>query len=200
MDFPKFDGTDVQIWVDTCNTFFQLYNIAEGFKVSAATMYMQDSAAHWYQEYKLKNQWHNWSTFAVDVVQEFEGNVQRGKVRELLIVKQTGSVEDYKKHFDKLVYQILLYDHNVGGMMLVQRFILGLKDELRATVEVQLSNSVAEAATFGTVQEAVLAGAKYAVGKTYNKRHPILATRMTVLQLYLISPSLKKENCGGPSN
>ena len=27
MDFPKFDGTDVRIWIDTCNTSFQFYNI-----------------------------------------------------------------------------------------------------------------------------------------------------------------------------
>lgn len=120
MDFLKFDGSDVRIWVDTCNTFFQLYNIAEGFKVSAATMYMHDSAARWYQAYKLENPWHNWATFSVDVVQEFEGNAERDRIRELLILKQTGTVEEYKKQFDKLVYQIRLYDPHVGGMMLVQ--------------------------------------------------------------------------------
>jgi hypothetical protein len=46
MDFPKFDGTDVRIWVDTCNTFFLLYNVAEDFKVLSTTMYMHDGAAH----------------------------------------------------------------------------------------------------------------------------------------------------------
>jgi hypothetical protein len=97
MDFPKFDGTDVRIWVDTCNTFFLLYNVAEGFKVSAATMYMCDNDVHWYQAYKLENPWHNWKTFSADVIQEFEGNVQRDKIRELLTLKQTGTVEECKK-------------------------------------------------------------------------------------------------------
>jgi hypothetical protein len=45
-------------------------------------------------------------------------------------------VEEYKKQFDKLVYQIRLYDPNMGGLMLVQHFILSLKEELRAAVEV----------------------------------------------------------------
>jgi hypothetical protein len=114
MDFPKFDGTDVRIWVDTCNTFFLIYNVVEGFKVSAATMYMCDSAAHWYQAYKLENPWHNWATFSADVIQEFEGNVQRDKICELLTLKQTGTMEEYKKQFHKLVYQIRLYDPNMG--------------------------------------------------------------------------------------
>jgi hypothetical protein len=152
MDFPKFDGTDVRIWVDTCNTFFQLYNIAEGFKVSAATLYLRDSAAHWYQAYKMENPWHNWSTLAVVIVTKFKEKTQRGKMRELLTLKQTRTVEDYKKQFDKLVYQIKLYDPSVGGMFLVQRFILGLKEELRDAVEVQLPDTVAEAASFAAVQ------------------------------------------------
>jgi hypothetical protein len=169
MDFPKLDGTDVQIWVNTCNTFFLLYNVAEGFKVSVATMYMRDNAAHWYQAYKLENPWHNWTTFSMDVIQEFEGNVQRDKIRELLTLKQTGTVEEYKKQFDKLVYQIRLYDPNMGGLMLVQRFILGLKEELRAAVEVQLPNTVIEAAMFVATQEAVLDRAQKNVTKPYKK-------------------------------
>ena len=67
--------------MDTCNTFFLLYHIAEGFKVSAATMYMRDDAAHWYQAYKLITPWDNWNTLCADVIQEFEGNAQREKTR-----------------------------------------------------------------------------------------------------------------------
>jgi hypothetical protein len=78
-------------------------------------------------------------------------------------------VEEYKKQFDKLVYQIRLYDPNMGGLMLVQRFILGLKEELRTTVEVQLPNTVAEAALFAATQEAVLDRAQKNVTKPYRK-------------------------------
>uniref|UniRef100_A0ACD6AAU5 Uncharacterized protein n=1 Tax=Avena sativa TaxID=4498 RepID=A0ACD6AAU5_AVESA len=170
MDFPKFHGEDVRIWVDTCNTFFQLYSIAEGFKVSAATMYMRDSAAHWYQAYKQTSPWHDWPMFCEAVLAEFEGNTQRDKTRELLTLCQTGYVEEYKRQFDILVYQIKLYDPHIGGMMLVQQFILGLKEELRTTVEVQLPNSVAEAAAFAAVQEGVLERAK-GVGKSTFKKH-----------------------------
>lgn len=130
MDFSKFDGTDVRIWVDKCQTFFAIYMIPEGFKVAAATMYMKDSAAHWYQAYKVNNGWHDWEQFREAVVFEFEGNTQRDKIRELLLLRQTNTVEEYKRKFDALVYQIRLFDHNLGGLMLVTRFLLGLKEEL----------------------------------------------------------------------
>jgi hypothetical protein len=42
MNFPRFDGTNASIWVDTCQTFFTLYQIAHGIQVVAATMYLQD--------------------------------------------------------------------------------------------------------------------------------------------------------------
>lgn len=81
-----------------------MYMIPEGFKVAAATMYMHDSAAHWYQAYKVAHGWHDWEEFREAVVSEFEGNMQRDRIRELLLLKQTSSVEDYKRKFDALVY------------------------------------------------------------------------------------------------
>uniref|UniRef100_A0A0A9BLL1 Retrotransposon gag domain-containing protein n=1 Tax=Arundo donax TaxID=35708 RepID=A0A0A9BLL1_ARUDO len=52
MDFPKFDGSNVRIWLDKCQDFFTLYQILDGFKVTATTMHLVSSAAHWYQSYK----------------------------------------------------------------------------------------------------------------------------------------------------
>lgn len=46
MDFSKFDGTNVRIWVDKCQTFFTMYKIPEGFKVATTTMYMVDVATN----------------------------------------------------------------------------------------------------------------------------------------------------------
>ena len=41
-----------------------------------------------------------------------------------------------------------MYDLDVGGLLLVTQFLLGLKNELRAAVEVQVPNSISEAASF----------------------------------------------------
>lgn len=171
MDFPKFDGTDARIWLDTCNSYFMMYQIPEGFKVSAATMNLLGNAAHWYQAYKLDQGWHTWEQFQQAVLSEFEINVHRDKMRELLQLKQIGTVDDYTMKFNQLVYSIKLYDPAVGGMMIVTQYILGLKEELQGPVESQLPQTVTMAATLAGVHEGVFERQKK-MGKTIVPRSP----------------------------
>jgi hypothetical protein len=70
---------------------------------------------------------------------------------ELLNLKQIGSVGDYKQQFDQLVYHIRLYDGNIIFIMLVSQFLLGLKEDLRHSVEMHLPDSVSQAATLAAV-------------------------------------------------
>jgi hypothetical protein len=50
------------------------------------------------------------------LLQEFEVNVHRDKLRELHLLKQMDSVEEYKRKFDQLAYHIKIYDPAVGGV------------------------------------------------------------------------------------
>jgi hypothetical protein len=52
MDFPRFDGSDVRIWLDKCLGYFELYAIPHDFRVTAASLHMVDKASHWFQSYK----------------------------------------------------------------------------------------------------------------------------------------------------
>lgn len=151
LDFPHFDGTDVRIWLDKCQAFFNLYQIPHGFKVQAASMHLTDSAAHWYQSFKLLNPYHDWDIFKISVLDEFEVNSHRNKLMELLSVKQQGSVEEYKRKFEQLMYHVCLYDSTLSETLLVTKFILGLKDELRATVEAQCPDIVSKAAQLALI-------------------------------------------------
>jgi hypothetical protein len=96
---------------------------------------------------------HTWEHFVLVVSREFEVNTHRVKTMELLNLKQTGTVEEYKNHFDQLVYHILLYGHSISEIMLVSHILLGLKDELRQPVEMHLPNTLSQAATLASVQK-----------------------------------------------
>lgn len=61
--FPKFDDSGAHIWIDKFHIVFNMYQIPHGFKVSVATMYLVDSAAHGYQAYKMANAWYSWDQF-----------------------------------------------------------------------------------------------------------------------------------------
>jgi hypothetical protein len=52
-------------------------------------------------------------------VSEFEANTHRTKAMELLNLKQIGSVDEYRKRFEQLVYNIRLYDPSLSEMMLI---------------------------------------------------------------------------------
>jgi hypothetical protein len=165
IDFPKFDGSDVRIWLDKCAIYFALYSIPHDFKVTAASLHMVDKASHWSQTYKHSPENHTWEHFVLAVSKEFDVNTHRVKTMELLNLRQSGYVEEYKNHFDQLVYHILLYDNNISETILVSQFLLGLKDDLRQAVEMHLPDSVSQTATLAAVQEHLNGRSK-----TYHKK------------------------------
>jgi hypothetical protein len=166
MDFPHFDGTDVRIWLDKCSSYFHIYSVPPNFRVTTSSMHMIDRAAYWFQSYKHSPGSHTWEHFVIAVSWEFEVNTHRVKTKALLNLRQTSSVEDYKHQFDKLVYHIQLYDQSISEMMMVSQFMLGLKDEIRHTVEMHLPQTVAQATASAEIQEHI------SEKKTYRRKFP----------------------------
>lgn len=156
MDFPKFDGEGVRIWLDNCEAYFQLYNIADNMKILSASLNLMGNAAHWYHSVKLTSVCETWTSFCTAVLQEFDVNVHRSCMRDLLVLKQQGTVLEYKSMFHQLVYQIRLYEGTVSETLLVTRFVLGLKEEIRQAVEMQIPTTLYAATEFALVQEALL--------------------------------------------
>jgi hypothetical protein len=166
LDFSKFDGSNIRIWLDKCAAYFNLYSVPPHFRVTVASIHMVDKVAHWYQTYKHSPGSHTWEHLVVVVSREFEVNTHREKTMELLNLGQTGSVKDYKHHFDRLVYHILLYDHSLSETKLVSQFLLSLKDELRQTVEMDLPDTVSQATTLASVQEHLQEKSNLTTGST----------------------------------
>ena len=122
MDFPKFDGSGVKVWIDNCETYFAFYQIAEDFLVSAASLNLVGDATNWYQAWKLEVGWHNWEMLKTAIAGEFDVHLQSLKMDEWLLLTQTGTVSEYRAKFNELVYQIRLYDPLLCGSVLVSHF------------------------------------------------------------------------------
>lgn len=84
---------------------------------------------------------------------EFEANTHSDRMLELLTLKQTGTVLEYKTHFEKLVYHIKLYDKATSEIFLVTQFMLGLKQEIKMGVEVMFPQTVSMAAQLALKHE-----------------------------------------------
>lgn len=130
MELRKFSGSDVRIWLDNCETYFVMYQILENFMISGVVLHLIGDAAQWYQSFKLVTPVHDWPHFCQAVIEEFECETEHETTFALQTFTQTDSVADYKKAFDSLVYQVRLFDLAYGGIMLVTRFMLGLKEEI----------------------------------------------------------------------
>ena len=132
---------------------FRLYHIPDNFRVTSASLYLTDNAAHWYQAFKQQSAFHTWEQFYVAVLQEFDVNIHRERMKELMLLKQSGIMEEYKQQFQQLVYHIRHSEPTISNTFLVTRFVMGLKEELRAAVEIQLPATVQLAAMYAVVQE-----------------------------------------------
>lgn len=172
MDFPKFDGTGVRVWIDNCETYFAFYQIAEGFMVSATALHLVGDAANWYQVWKLEVGWHDWTMLKMAIAGEFEVNLRSLKMDELILLTQTGTVTEYRSKFNQLVYQIRLYDPSLSGSGLINHFVLGLKDELRSFVQAVHPTSITQAYLVALAHEGAQLGN---VGKRhFQKRDPVV--------------------------
>jgi hypothetical protein len=87
------------------------------------------------------------------VVQEFETDTHRAKTMELLNLKQVGSVEDYQRSFEQLIYHIKLFGVSLSDTMLTTQFLLGLRDDIIHHVEMMLLETMAKAATLAAIVE-----------------------------------------------
>lgn len=83
-----------------------------------------------------------------------------------------GSVEEYRKSLEQLVYNIKLYDGALSNTMMTTIFLLGLKEELCFPVEMQLPDSVAKAVVLASVQERLLQHTKPGGLNKYSNTRP----------------------------
>jgi hypothetical protein len=104
-------------------------------------------------------------------VSEFEVDTHHAKTMELLVLKQMSSVEEYRRSFENLLYAIRPFANSLSNTMLTSQFILGLKEELRSQVEMQLPESVAKAAILAAIQEQLQEKGQKKTTRVYSQRN-----------------------------
>jgi hypothetical protein len=70
-DFPGFDGSLPNLWLDRGEAYFGLYRVSLQQWVTTASLYMEGHAALWLQAYRQSHGHVSWSEFKRAVVEEF---------------------------------------------------------------------------------------------------------------------------------
>uniref|UniRef100_A0ACD5VZX8 Uncharacterized protein n=1 Tax=Avena sativa TaxID=4498 RepID=A0ACD5VZX8_AVESA len=95
-----------------------------------------------------------------DIEAKFGATDHMQFMKNLLALKQTGSVSEYKQQFDKLMYQACMHNPHYDEPLFVSQFIKGLKAELRGSVEAQLRETIDRAALLAEVHQDILGRSK----------------------------------------
>ncbi|EEF28930.1 conserved hypothetical protein [Ricinus communis] len=128
LEFPRFIRIQEPAeWLHRIAQYFEYASIVEDQKVPLASFYLEEEANQWLQwlqrSYKQDEEEITWEIFKKELVSRFGPSEDSGEA--LSRVKQTGSLRDYIKEFERLSTRV----ENCPTKDLIQKFIGGLQEE-----------------------------------------------------------------------
>jgi hypothetical protein len=131
LEFPSFDGKEDPLpWLNRFETFFRGQNTSERRRVWYAAMHLTGSAQLWYAHLELTSGTPSWRRFSQLVLQRFGLPMTDSPVGELMLLRRTGSVEEYTDQF--LAYACR--DADLTEQQLVHIYTAGLVNPLKTDV------------------------------------------------------------------
>lgn len=152
-DFPRFDSSSPYLWIDRCESYFELYQVPLHSWVTTASLYIEGHADHWLQAYRQAHRALTWDAFCRALKEEFGPDEFELEMHKLLQLCQTGIVVEYRLAFETHMYPLLALDVTLSTKFFVTQFLLALHDDLRAAVRLQAPSSITCASVLTCIQE-----------------------------------------------
>jgi hypothetical protein len=153
LNFPSFDGTDPKLWLSRCVDYFELYDVERPRWIMVAMMHFIPPASHWLPSVESKLKSFSWLEFSSIILDRFGRDQHELLVRQLLSIKQSGTVVEYIEKFAGLIDQLAAYEGLGNTLHYTMRFIDGLKDELKGVVLIQRPKELDAAYVLAQLQE-----------------------------------------------
>ena len=132
IELPLFSGEDAYGWLARVERFFRLNDVEDYDKMELVMVVMEDEALIWYQWWEDQVPFLTWREFKEDLIKRFQPGVARNPMGPLLKLRQTGSVLQYRREFERAASTKKELDPEV--MMCI--FLSGLKEEIQAELKV----------------------------------------------------------------
>jgi len=158
IEFARFDGSNPKIWINRCESYFDVYDLPSDYWVKLATINFRGSAVFWMQSIEMNLNKCDWKTLCDTITGRFERDQHNHIIRQFFHVKQTGSVIEYVEAFDELVHQLLAYDPYFSPTIVTSRFVDGLKTSIKSVVLLHRPKVLDTASSLAILQEEVLLG------------------------------------------
>ncbi|KAJ0622270.1 putative retrotransposon gag domain-containing protein [Helianthus annuus] len=135
LDFPKFNGDDVDGWIYKCNHFFLFDKTPENMKIQFAVINLEGVALKWHQGYLSSSnrpiELIPWDEYVRSITTRFSEDLWEDAMEELKNLQQSGSLDEYCNSFDLLMTKVTLSEEYAASL-----FVGGLKPEIRCLVKV----------------------------------------------------------------
>lgn len=125
-DFRRFDDVAPRIWPERSTSYFKLYRVPPNMWVPTPTLYMDGLAAMWLQAYRQSHPSLTWATFSATVQEEFGPEEFAVQMHQMVQLRQTRSVEEYRQQFETSMYHLLSLDPNLSTPFFSSQFLLVL--------------------------------------------------------------------------
>lgn len=151
--FPSFDGTNPRHWVKSAETYFEVYAVDPSMWVKVASMHFVNSAALWLHTLPSDAANLSWKEFTSTVCLKFNRDEHNHLLRQFFHIKQNTSVSDYIEQFSEIIHQLLIHEPSLATSVITNRFVDGLKKEIRTVVMVHRPQELDTACSLALLQE-----------------------------------------------
>ncbi|XP_022041343.1 uncharacterized protein LOC110943921 [Helianthus annuus] len=151
VEFPKFNGDDVEGWMYKCEHFFSIDDTPERYKVRYAAVHLEGRALQWHQGFMKSSGKQicdvTWDEYTRNASTRFAATLIEDAMGALKALIQTGELEDYCDEFDLLLNKVTLPDEYT-----ISLFIEGLKPEIKCHVKMFKPKTLRETYSLARLQ------------------------------------------------
>jgi hypothetical protein len=153
LNFPQFDGHHPKMWKAKSESYFEVFSTPPELWVKIATLHFTGLTPFWLQSVGPHIRLTTWHEFCIAVCARFERDHHNQLIRQFFHIKQIDTVTEYVEHFDSLMHQILAHDPSFSVSAIVNRFIDGLKQDIKAVVFIHRPLDLDSAVSLALLQE-----------------------------------------------
>jgi hypothetical protein len=116
-------------------------------------MRLVGSAALWFQTMQAAISKMPWENFVTTLCNRFDKDEHNHLIRHFFHIKQLTSVSEYVEQFSDLVHQLLAHDPSFPQTVITNRFLDGLKKEIKAVIMIHRPHDLDTASCLALLQE-----------------------------------------------
>jgi len=151
-----FDGTNTLDWLFQAEQFFVHYSIPHTQHLIHAASYMTGDALGWFQWMFQNNLLSNWDAFTSALEVRFGPSTFKNHQQALFKLKQTGTVVEYQKDFERLGNRV----HGLTLAAITDCFVSGLKLPIQNEISIHQPATVSHAIGWAKPIESKIAASR----------------------------------------